>query len=78
MDDNASMSTLADREAEVKAHKVGETLTDMIGDSLDLALVTSFAQVQAETLGHTLFDVDAEALLYALAFTILEVKAETV
>lgn len=35
MDANASMNTLADRVAEVKAHKVGETLTDMKGDSPD-------------------------------------------
>ena len=33
MDANASMNTLADRVAEIKAHKVGETLTDMLGYS---------------------------------------------
>ena len=31
MDAKVSVNTLADRVAEVKAHKVGETLTDMIG-----------------------------------------------
>ena len=35
MDANASMNTLADRVAEVKVHKVGETLADMIGYSPD-------------------------------------------
>lgn len=35
MDANASMNTLTDRVAAVKAHKVDETLTDMIGYSPD-------------------------------------------
>lgn len=35
MDAKVSANTLADRVAEVKAHKVGETLTDIIGASPD-------------------------------------------
>lgn len=65
--------TLADRLAEVKAGKVGETLTDLKAAPPVVTLAHTMAEMEAETIGKTLSDVEAQALVDTLSATLSEV-----
>ena len=49
--------TLADRQEELKAGKVGETLKDLKAASLVVTLAATLAEIKAQTVGKTLSDV---------------------
>lgn len=54
----ALCDTLSDRLAEVKAGKVGETLTDLKATSRELTLAATLAEMVSETACKTPSDVD--------------------
>ena len=68
---------LGDMLPEVKALKVGETLTALNFTSPVLTLAPMLAEIRAETAGKSLSDVEAPALVYTFSATQTEVVAKT-
>lgn len=75
VDAKASANTLANKVAEVKADKVGQTLMDVIGVSPVQTLV-ALQTIEGATLMDTKVEVVDEALLDALGNTLAGIKAD--
>ena len=65
--------TLAKRLEELKAGKVGETLTDLKAASPVLTLARTVAEMKAQTAGKTLSHVVPEAMVDTQAVAVAEV-----
>ena len=64
--------TLAERQEELKAGKVGEKLTDLKAASPVVTLAPTLAEMKAQTVGKTLSDVVPQALVETEAVAVAE------
>ena len=70
--------TLADRLEELKAGKVGETLTDLKAASPVVTLATSLAEMNSQAAGKTLSDIVLQALVETQAVAVAEEVTKTI